>query len=70
MRLAHATSRLTKPVRFRIFRCSVIAGLDTPEPPVASPRVAGPVARRSTGPAAGDRHLCAVVQRDHVTVGI
>jgi hypothetical protein len=27
-----------------------IAGLDTPKPPVASPTVAGPAARRSTIP--------------------
>src|SRR6185503_6189243 len=42
--------RVTTPVSSSTLRCLVIAGLDTPNPAVASPTVAGPAARRSTIP--------------------
>src|SRR5215204_2915221 len=44
------TSRLTTPVSSSTFRCFVIAGLETPNPSVASPTVAGQAASRSTMP--------------------
>src|SRR5260221_3934525 len=43
-------TRVTTPVSSRTFRCLEIAGLDTPQPPVTSPTVAGPIASRSTIP--------------------
>src|SRR4051794_25704783 len=45
-----STTRLTTPVSSSTRRCLEIAGLDTPNPRVASPTVAGPTARRSTMP--------------------
>src|SRR6185436_11002003 len=45
-----STTRVTTPVSSSTFRCLEIAGFETPKPPVASPTVAGPAARRSTMP--------------------
>src|SRR5262245_53228405 len=45
-----STTRVTTPVSSRTRRCLLIAGLETPNPLVASPTVAGPAASRSTIP--------------------
>src|SRR5262245_6141434 len=45
-----STSRRIRPASSRTRRWRLIAGFETPRPPVASPTVAGPRARRSTIP--------------------
>src|SRR5215510_4656118 len=45
-----STVRTTTPARSSTFRCFEIVGFETPKPPVTTPTVAGPRARRSTIP--------------------
>lgn len=45
-----STVRTTTPASSSTFTCLEIAGLETPKPTVASPSLAGPLARRSTIP--------------------